>query len=120
MPATESHEAQRGQVRRRLHRHRRYPRGAGKRSQTDHTAFLAERGLTLSEDKTRITHIEEGFDFLGFNLRKYKEKLLIKPAKDSIKHVMKKIRDTFKANLSAKTDTLIKHLNPLIRGWANY
>jgi RNA-directed DNA polymerase len=84
------------------------------------TAFLAERGLTLSEDKTRITHIEEGFDFLGFNLRKYKEKLLIKPAKDSIKHVMKKIRDTFKANLSAKTDTLIKHLNPLIRGWANY
>ena len=84
------------------------------------TAFLAERGLRLSEDKTRITPIEEGFDFLGFNIRKYRGKLLIKPTKDSIKHVTKKIRDTFKANLSAKTGNLIQQLNPLIRGWANY
>jgi RNA-directed DNA polymerase len=84
------------------------------------TAFLAERGLSLSEDKTRITHIEEDFNFLGFNIRKYQGKLLIKPAKESIKHVMHKIRNTFKANSSAKTVDLIKQLNPLIRGWANY
>jgi RNA-directed DNA polymerase len=84
------------------------------------TAFLAERGLRLSEDKTKITPIEAGFDFLGFNIRKYQGKLLIKPTKDSIKHVIKRLRDTFKANLSAKTGNLIQQLNPLIRGWANY
>jgi RNA-directed DNA polymerase len=84
------------------------------------TAFLAERGLKLSEDKTKITPIEAGFDFLGFNIRKYQGKLLIKPTKDSIKHVIKRLRDTFKANLSAKTGNLIQQLNPLIRGWANY
>jgi RNA-directed DNA polymerase len=44
--------------------------------------FLKERGLTLSEEKTRITHIDEGFDFLGFNIRKYKGKLLTKPSKN--------------------------------------
>jgi RNA-directed DNA polymerase len=49
--------------------------------------FLAQRGLSLSEEKTHITHINTGFDFLGFNIRKYKEKLLIKPAKASIKPV---------------------------------
>jgi hypothetical protein len=83
------------------------------------TAFLSERGLSLSEDKTRITHIEEGFNFLGFNIRKYQGKLLIKPAKESIKRVMHKIRNTFKANSSVKTVDLIKQLNPLIRGWVN-
>ncbi|EJG0966868.1 group II intron reverse transcriptase/maturase, partial [Vibrio parahaemolyticus] len=45
--------------------------------------FLAERGLTLSEEKTKVTHIDDGFDFLGFNHRKYKGKLLIKPSKSN-------------------------------------
>ena len=54
------------------------------------TAFLAERGLRLSEDKTRIPHIEEDFNFLGFTIWKYPGKLLIKPAKESIKRVMPK------------------------------
>jgi RNA-directed DNA polymerase len=82
------------------------------------TAFLAERGLSLSEDKTRITPIEEGFDFLGFNIRKYPGKLLIKPAKDSIQHVIKRLRGIFKLNPQATTGNLIQQLNPLIRGWA--
>lgn len=43
--------------------------------------FLQERGLTLSEEKTKITHIDDGFDFLGYNIRKYKGVLLIKPSK---------------------------------------
>jgi len=82
--------------------------------------FLKERGLSLSEEKTRISHIDGGFDFLGFNIRKYKEKLLIKPSKAGIVSVKRKIKDILKANMSAKTDNLIGMLNPVIRGWANF
>jgi len=46
--------------------------------------FLQERGLTLSEEKTHITHINDGFNFLGFNVRKYNGKLLIKPSKSNV------------------------------------
>jgi RNA-directed DNA polymerase len=82
--------------------------------------FLAERGLALSETKTRITHIDEGFDFLGFNIRKYKGKLLIKPAKASIKHFLGDIRRLIGKNNGVATFTLIRQLNPRIRGWCNY
>ena len=51
------------------------------------TEFLAQRGLTLSQEKTRITHITDGFDFLGFNIRKYNGKLLIKPSRKSQKKI---------------------------------
>jgi RNA-directed DNA polymerase len=54
--------------------------------------FLSQRGLTLSESKTRITNIENGFDFLGFNIRKYDTKLLIKPSKKSVKRLLCRIR----------------------------
>lgn len=84
------------------------------------TAFMQERGLLLSEEKTTITHINDGFDFLGQNVRKYKGKLLIKPSKHNLKMFLNKIRATIEANKTAKTDTLIKRLNPLIRGWTNY
>lgn len=84
------------------------------------TEFLAERGLELSQEKSKITHIDEGFNFLGFNVRKYKGKLLIKPAKENIKVFLKDIRSTIKANYSAKTENLINLLNPKVRGWANY
>jgi RNA-directed DNA polymerase len=60
--------------------------------------FLKERGLELSEEKTKITHIEEGFDFLGFNVRKYKGKLLIKPSKAGVKNFLQGIRAVIKAN----------------------
>jgi RNA-directed DNA polymerase len=82
--------------------------------------FLAERGLELSEEKTRIVHIEQGFDFLGFNIRKHNGKLLIKPAKSSIAAVKEKARDIFKAGVSLPQDALIRRLNPVIRGWGNY
>jgi len=82
--------------------------------------FLMERGLTLSEEKTLITHIDKGFDLLGFNFRKYKGKLLTKPAKSSIARVKEKIRDILKSNKTGQTDNLIQRLNPIIRGWANY
>lgn len=82
--------------------------------------FLTERGLKLSETKTKITHINDGFDFLGFNIRKYKEKLLIKPAKGNVKSFLENIRKTIKSNMSVKTENLIWILNPMITGWTNY
>ena len=83
-------------------------------------AFLAERGLKLSEEKTVVTHVSEGFDFLGFNVRKYKKKLLIKPAKANVKRFMNKIRDKIKRSKAASQEQLIHELNPMIRGWTTY
>jgi RNA-directed DNA polymerase len=83
-------------------------------------AFLAERGLTLSEKKTKITHIEKGFDFLGFNIRKYKGKLLIKPSKASIKRFLSEARQLIKESFGGVTSELIRQLNLKIRGWCNY
>ena len=82
--------------------------------------FLKERGLELSLEKTRITHIDEGFDFLGFNVRKYRGKLLIMPSKGNIKAFLAKIREVIKRNATAKTENLIYILNTQIRGWTNY
>lgn len=82
--------------------------------------FLAVRGLRLSEAKTKIVHIDEGFDFLGWNFRKYSEKLLIKPSKKNVKAFYEKLRDTVGANLGAKQENLIRQLNPMLHGWAQY
>jgi RNA-directed DNA polymerase len=82
--------------------------------------FLEKRGLELSLKKTKITHVDEGFDFLGFNVRKYKGKLLIKPSKANIKAFLGNIRELIKSHAAAKTENLIRLLNPKIRGWANY
>lgn len=82
--------------------------------------FLKERGLELSEEKTLITHINNGFDFLGHNVRKYKQKLLIKPAKKGIKSFLRNIRGVIKTRATVKTEELIQILNPKIRGWANF
>ncbi|MBU1249477.1 MAG: hypothetical protein KKB70_12305 [Proteobacteria bacterium] len=82
--------------------------------------FLQERGLTLSESKTKIVHIKDGFDFLGQNVRKYKEKLLIKPSIKSFKAITGKIRTVVEENKAISAYNLIKILNPKIRGWCNY
>lgn len=82
--------------------------------------FLATRGLSLSDEKTHITHIDEGYDFLGFNVRKYNGKLLIKPSKKNTRAMLEKVRDTIKTRKGATAAELIKTLNPIIRGWANY
>jgi RNA-directed DNA polymerase len=82
--------------------------------------FMAERGLELSPDKTHITHIEDGFDFLGQNVRKYNGKLLIKPSQKSQKTFLTKIRGIIKANKTATAGNLIGQLNPVIRGWVGY
>ena len=83
-------------------------------------AFMKIRGLELSPEKTRITHIEEGFDFLGQNIRKYDDKLLIKPAKKSVKAFLSKVREIVKSHKTVKQGHLIKMLNPVIKGWTDY
>jgi RNA-directed DNA polymerase len=82
--------------------------------------FLKERGLELSEEKTLITHIDKGFDFLGWNFRKYNGKLFIKPSKKSIDSVTRKISDTIKGGKAWPQKNLIGALNPIITGWTNY
>jgi RNA-directed DNA polymerase len=83
--------------------------------------FMAERGLRLSEEKTVITHISEGIDFLGWNFRKYRNgKLLTKPSKKSQQKVLEKMRTAIHNHRGAKQDDLIAMLNPIIRGWSNY
>ena len=83
--------------------------------------FLGKRGLTLSEEKTLITHISEGFDFLGFNVRKYNGTLLIKPSPKSQKRFTEKLHEVvFKKNKAVAQQKLIEDLNPVLRGWGNY
>ena len=83
-------------------------------------AFLQERGLELSAEKTLITRLEDGFDFLGQNVRTYRGKLLIKPSKESVQTLLGKIRTILKENKQATAGGLIVQLNPIIRGWALY
>ena len=82
--------------------------------------FLAERGLRLSPAKTRIVHIDEGFDFLGWNFRKYSEKLLIKPSKKNVKAFYGEIREVIGTRLQATQEELIRELNRKLWGWAQY
>lgn len=83
-------------------------------------AFLAQRGLALSPEKTRIVHIDEGFDFLGCNLRKYNGKLLTKPAKAKVLAFAGKVRALVKRCVALTTVQLITRLNRMLRGWFNY
>jgi len=82
--------------------------------------FLSERGLELSEDKTTITHTDDGFDFLGWNIRKYKGILLMKPSKASVQKLTQKISDIIQKAAAWTQDQLINALNPIITGWTNY
>ncbi len=83
-------------------------------------AFLHERGLVLSPEKTHITAIEDGFDFLGQNIRKYHGKLLIKPSKKNCKRFLEKVRTIIRNQPQVPAGQLIAQLNPVIRGWAQY
>lgn len=92
------------------------------------TEWLKKRGLSLSREKTRIVHLMEGFDFLGFNIRQYKApqttqsgyKLLIKPSKQSVHKVREKLRNEWLSMRGANAGTVLRRLNPIIRGWTNY
>ncbi|CAN7237741.1 group II intron reverse transcriptase/maturase [Massilia sp. LjRoot122] len=83
-------------------------------------AFLAARGLRLSQAKTKIVHIDQGFDFLGWNFRKYEGRLLIKPSKKNVDAFYEKLRKVIGERLMVKQEDLIRLLNPMLRGWAQY
>ena len=82
--------------------------------------FLAERGLTLSEEKTKLTHIKNGFTFLGQTFRKRGKKLHIKPSKEGVLALIQKLGTIITKHVSAPMPALIKKLNQSLRGWANY
>src|SRR5205814_3397174 len=84
-------------------------------------AFLQERGLTLSQEKTVITHIQDGFDFLGQHVRKYNNGVVLTtPSKKNVKVFLKKVRGIIEKHKQRSAGQLIGKLNPIIRGWANY
>lgn len=97
------------------------------RAKEETNKWLNSRGLKLSEEKTKVLYITEGFDFLGFNVRHYKAtntktgyKLLIKPSKESLRKTRQDIREIFLNHHGKPISTLIGKINPVIRGKANY
>jgi len=82
--------------------------------------FMRDRGLQLSPEKTCITPIENGFDFLGQNVRKHGGKLLIKPSEKNTHTFLEKVRQAIRQGRGLSQADLIRQLNPVIRGWANY
>src|SRR6266699_4404427 len=82
--------------------------------------WLAPRGLAFNQDKTRITHLDDGVDFLGCNVRRYHGKLLIKPSKAAVKRVRQRLSAEMKALRGANAEAVLIQLNPIIRGWAAY
>lgn len=85
------------------------------------TAWLAPRGLTFNEDKTTIVHAEDGFDFLGFNFRRYSDqKLLIKPSKAAVRRIKERLRVEMRALRGTNAAAVIRAINPIVRGWSAY
>ena len=82
--------------------------------------WLTPRGLAFNEDKTRIVHLDDGFDFLGFNVRRYRNKLLIKPSKAAVRRLRERLAAEMKALRGANIPAVLKRLNPIVRGWSAY
>jgi RNA-directed DNA polymerase len=83
--------------------------------------WLAPRGLTFNEGKTRIVHLTEGFDFLGFHVRRFANgKLIIKPSKAAARRIRERLRTEMRALRGANAAAVLQRLNPIIRGWAAY
>ena len=82
--------------------------------------WLAIRGLHLNEEKTAIRNINDGFDFLGFNIRKFNGKCIIKPQKEKVTGKLNQIKTWLKDHPNAKPSVVIDVLNPILRGWGNY
>jgi RNA-directed DNA polymerase len=84
-------------------------------------AWLAPRGLAFNEDKTRITHLDdEGFNFLGFSVRRYHRKLLIKPSDAAVRRLRKRLATEMRGLRGSNAMAVLARLSPIIRGWAAY
>lgn len=84
------------------------------------TEWLTPRGLSINEDKTRIVHVSEGFDFLGFNVRHYGKKLIIKPSKAAVRRVRERLASEIRSLRGANAAAVLACLVPIVRGWAAY
>jgi RNA-directed DNA polymerase len=84
------------------------------------TKWLAERGLELHPDKTRIVSIKDGFNFLGFSLRHFHGKCLVQPQKDKVLKLLRDARLWLKNHKQVESESVIRHFNPILRGWCNY
>jgi RNA-directed DNA polymerase len=82
--------------------------------------WLASRGLAFNEDKTRVVSVDDGFDFLGFNVRRYNDKLLIKPSTAAVRRIRHRLRVEMKALRGANASAVLRTINPIVRGWAAY
>ena len=82
--------------------------------------WLAPRGLAFNEDKTHIVHVERGFDFLGFNVRRYDGKLLITPSQAAVRRIRERLAAEVRSLNGGNAIAVIRRLNPIIRGWAAY
>ncbi len=82
--------------------------------------WLVPRGLAFNEEKTQVVHLDDGFDFLGFNVRRYRGKLLIKPSKAAVQRLRKRLAVEMSALQGANVKAVVARLNPIIRGWSTY
>lgn len=82
--------------------------------------WLKDRGLAFNEEKTKIVSVNDGFDFLGFNIRHFGGKCLTKPQKEKVLEKLREIRAWLKNHTSVTPEVVIRHLNPILTGWANY
>ncbi|PSB56700.1 group II intron reverse transcriptase [Chamaesiphon polymorphus] len=95
-------------------------KGSLEKAQIQIQQWLSERGLELSTEKTKITSMEDGFDFLGFNHRHYNDTILIKPSKQKVLEFCKRIGGIIKDLNGYEQEVVIRKLNPILRGFANY
>lgn len=82
--------------------------------------WLNKRGLELNQEKTRVVHISEGFNFLGYSIKRYKKVHLVKPQKEKVIKLLRELREWLKSHPSATPEQVVKHFNPILRGWGNY
>jgi RNA-directed DNA polymerase len=82
--------------------------------------WLKQRGLMLNTEKTKIVSIDDGFNFLSFNVRQYHGKCLVKPEKAKVRDFLRGIRQWLKSNKQVTAANVVRYLNPVLRGWANY
>jgi RNA-directed DNA polymerase len=83
-------------------------------------AWLTPRGLAFNEDKTRIVCLDDGFDFLGFNVRRYRGKLLIKPSTTAMRRIRTRLSTEMRSLRGANASAVLQRLNPIIKGWSAY
>jgi RNA-directed DNA polymerase len=84
------------------------------------TAWLTPKGLAFNKGKTHVAHLDDGLDFLGYNVRRYHGKLLTKPSKAAVRHLRERLTAEVKAPNGANAPAVTSTLNPIIRGWSAY